>query len=133
MKPFTIGSFTFSDEGVCQNSVPYSKEPFPIKRVDDKKFYFDVRSLIQHRMLHCYAALDENFCWATYVSDQVIVWEGGHFSVPMYQAMKDWLATDPGNVPQIIAQQALRQMFEEQSFSDKELFYYLTEVILFAE
>lgn len=133
MKQFTIGNITFTAEGVCTNMIPYSTEQHPLKRQDGAKFLFDVRELILHRIQHCSEELEANLHKATYVSDQVIVWEGGHFSVPTFTMMVEWLENDSTNVPQGIVQQVLRQMFEEQNFYNKDLYYYLTEAILFEE
>lgn len=129
----TVGKFIFTNEGVCRKMRPYSTEPCPVEILNGDAFYHTVHDLIRHRLDHCYRELEANFEKASYVSDELVVWEGGYFNAPLYKTMEMWLESGSTNVPRIIAQQSLRQMFEEQNFSDKDLFRYLTEVILIGE
>lgn len=96
----------------------------------------DIKVLIKKRCEHCASELKAHIHEAKSVMDgQVVVWNGGHFSVVTYKAMQDFLE-NPSlcNINRLIAQQALRSMRNCDDYkNDDFLFTFLTELVLTAD
>ena len=88
------------------------------------------RNVIENRLNHCLSNLKAHVKDAVYVGSAV-VWNGGHFSIPVYnslleaqeQEMRDWGA--------IVWQQIVRQMAIERV--NPVYFNIATEYLMFAE
>lgn len=130
-----------------------------VKSVEHKMFnqdclYEAVKYLIKRRINHCKEQLDfaihENHAFQRNHSDsQYIVYIGprsgqetGHFSVPVYNHMIEWLNNESSTYDKCIIQQALRQLYSYElekelriilnkyDYSDLDLFNTLTEMIV---
>lgn len=62
-------------------------------------------------MAHCKQKLHANLANATYITEYVIAWQGGHFSVPAYEALENILElTDVRKLNKMQALQLTRAM-----------------------
>ena len=90
----------------------------------------EFRKMIESRIEHCYNSLIENKdkAVATY-SGQIVCWEGGHFSYPVYQELVRSREQDIRKWSAIIWQQIIRQMayYEDNRL---ELMNVATEMLL---
>ena len=108
-----------------------SVEPFHIYEAkrSDKEYQVLFTTLLNNRINHCYEELKKHVDEAKVTNHKVIVWEGGHFSYPVFEellAAKE-LKMELWSV--IIWQQIIRQMAIEQS-TDVDLYYVATEWLL---
>lgn len=127
-----------------------------VKSVEHKMFnqdclYEAIKHLIERRIEHCKEQLDfairENHAFQRdHNTSQYIVYivngkERGHFSVPVYNHMVEWLNNESSTYDKCIVQQALRQLyFEEETeicailgkynHAHSDLFNALTEMIV---
>ena len=60
-----------------------------------EKAFKVAKKAIEARLEHCKSELEKNLPKATVISNDYIGWKGGHFSLPVYQAMKKCLDRNP--------------------------------------
>lgn len=76
-------------------------------------------SMIQHRIDHCENQLNVHLHEAkTVLSGQIIVWEGGHFAVPVWSELNKALNQEPIEWSALVWEQIIRQMGREQEHFD---------------
>lgn len=116
---FTVGNVAFTDEGV-QVQISYSEDGSIDLSRGKTITYEDLRPWLiaycQKRMKSCREKLQANIARATQVTREIIMWPDGHFSVPVYKNLENFVGSkgskkefNPG-----ILQQILRQMFLSQ-------------------
>jgi hypothetical protein len=90
--------------------------------------------LIKNRVNHCISELKKHLPEAKAINDskEVIAWEGGHFSVPVYKYMKEFLENPTfDNINIMIAEQALRQLADEPYYPQRKVaIYFLSEFMI---
>lgn len=131
-----VESVAFTAQGVVitktyntPDELDYVKTPF-----DAEKFM----SYLQARIEHCEKSLNENIMRATFISEELVLWEGGRFTRRVYEMMKDFVFryyTDASfeffeKDPQFkgCCQQVVRHLYDNK-IEDKNMFYILTEYI----
>lgn len=60
-----------------------------------QKAFKVVKKAIEARLEHCKSELEKNLPKATIISESMVCWKGGHFSLPVYQAMEKCLERNP--------------------------------------
>ena len=89
-----------------------------IARVFDKKeVQAKFKAIIESRMTHCFTKLLQNLSSAqvTDFGRQIVIFKGGHFSMPVYEALEEALGQDMEQWSALVWQQILRQMFEDNN------------------
>lgn len=120
---FTVGNVAFTDEGV-QVFIPYSES---VEVAPKKITYEDIRprmvAYCNRRMRRCAARLGQNLATAKTVTQHFIAWNGGHFSVPVYQALQEFVNSqgDKKTFIPLILQQVLREMKEDKYLYENQL------------
>lgn len=73
------------------------------------------REMIQHRLDHCESELEKHLEEAGALDEfrQIIVWKGGHFSVPVWKALKESENLPIKEWNSLIWEQIIRQMGRE--------------------
>jgi hypothetical protein len=99
---------------------------------NERAYVSIVTDLIKARLTHCKEQLLANIDHAVATeSGQMVWWKGGHFSAPVYEYMLKFLEHPTRDaINGMIAEQALRSLYDEGYFSDKWVFYALTEDLL---
>lgn len=93
----------------------------------------EFRKVIESRIEHCYNSLLENKDKAVATcSGQIVCWEGGHFSYPVYQELVKSRKQDIMKWSAIIWQQIIRQMALDECY-DMTLVNIATEFLLCGE
>ena len=86
----------------------------PEKQITIKDYEDQFRQLVERRIQHCEGQLKANLHRANSLCDgQIIVWPGGHFSYPVYEALinsRD-VAIEEWNA--LVWEQVIRQMARE--------------------
>ena len=49
---------------------------------------------IKERIEHCKSELQKHFAEATLITQNQVIWNGGHFTIPVYQEMVDFVERD---------------------------------------
>lgn len=132
-----VGAVEFTAQGVVitktyntPDELDYVRTPF-----DADKFM----SYLQARIDHCEKSLNENIMRATYISEELVLWDGGRFTRRVYEMMKDFVSiySDFCTNFEILAkdphfkgccQQVIRHLYDNK-IEDKNMFYILTEYI----
>ena len=96
--------------------------------VEAEKFF---RKVIESRIDHCVNNLKAHVNEAK-VASIAVVWEGGHFSVPVYEALLEAQNQDMRSWSPAVWQQIIRQMIEDKC-EDNTMFQIATEFILVAK
>lgn len=135
-----VGSVEFTAQGVVISKPYNSYEDLNIRPTfDGIKFM----SYLKARIEHCAKSLNENIMRATFISQELVLWEGGRFSRPVYDKMLEfytaWQNVEDVTIDMLLAdsnfklviQQVVRYMYDNH-IDDKELFYILTELLLCA-
>lgn len=112
--PKTVAGITFTKTGILIEK-SYQHDTTVCRELNSSKFtgeYLEIaKRLAKTRMAHCKQQLHVNLANATYITEYVIVWEGGHFSVPVYEALEGILElTDVRKLNKLQAQQLIRAM-----------------------
>lgn len=95
----------------------------------DRSEFF--RSMIQKRIEHCEKQLEENLHEANSICEgQIIVWNGGHFSVPVWNYLKQALEQDLRDWNALIWEQVIRQMGREEEHFEPILWDIASEMCL---
>ena len=132
-----VGAVEFTAQGVVITKTYNTPDELQLERVefDSEKFM----SYLQARIDHCEKSLNENIMRATYISEELVLWEGGRFTRRVYEMMKDFISKYQGfevtfyileKDPQFkgCCQQVIRHLYDNQ-IEDKNMFYILTEYI----
>lgn len=132
-----VGSVAFTAQGVVITKAYNTPDELDYVRIefDSEKFM----SYLQARIEHCATSLNENIMSATYISEELVLWEGGRFTRRVYEMMQDFvfkyrtfetnfdmLSRDPQFKG--CCQQVIRYLYDNK-IEDKNMFYILTEYI----
>lgn len=123
MKETKIGNIVFGKNGILFEK-PYSKNDCPLL---EQCSYEDVRTsllaLCARRMTHCRNELELHAATAKYCSEHAVVWDTGHFSLPVYQMLEDFVASNGSKVfcTSGILQQCIRELLRNGSVGAPEL------------
>ena len=91
-------------------------------------------SMIQHRIAHCENQLNAHLHEAkSLLSCQIIVWEGGHFAVPVWTELNKALTQEPIEWTALVWEQIIRQMGREQEHFDAILWDIASEGCMCSE
>lgn len=149
-----VGNVIFAEEGVMVVR-PYITDEV---RITDRVITYDkirpyLLALCVRRLRHCAKMLEANLGSATQVHSEFVVWKDGHFSLPVYKALQQFIGSNgaKGEFTPLIAQQCIREIyrassvyngeFEDEKFYDDlrntrvsagEVFMALTESLLCA-
>ena len=96
--------------------------------VEAEKFF---RKVIESRIDHCVNNLKAHANEAK-VASIAVVWENGHFSVPVYESLLEAQGQDMRSWSPLIWQQIIRQMIEDKC-ENNTMFQIATEFILVAK
>lgn len=114
---FTVGNVAFTDMGV-EVSIPYSEDD-RIALSSERLTYEDLRpwlvAFCQKRMRACAKKLQNNIARATQVTEQIVMWPDGHFTVPVYKNLEFFVGSKgaKNEFNAGILQQVLRQMYSD--------------------
>lgn len=132
-----VGSVEFTAQGVVITKTYNTPDELNLERIDfdSEKFM----SYLQARIDHCEKSLNENIMRATYISEELVLWDGGRFSRRVYDMMKDFVTKHHSFTklellerdPQFkgCCQQVIRHLYDNK-IEDKDMFYILTEIVL---
>lgn len=87
-----IGDLEITSTGI-RVELPYSETEVISKKLDTSNFLKIAKCLAKVRMAHCYKELMLHIHEA-HRTPTIITWEGGHFSIPVYQALERVLELD---------------------------------------
>lgn len=131
-----VGAVEFTAQGVVITKTYNTPDELNLIRVDfdSEKFM----SYLQARIDHCEKSLNENIMRATYISEELVLWEGGRFTRRVYEMMTDFVSRYHSFTslelfekdPQFkgCCQQVIRHLYDNK-IEDKNMFYILTEYI----
>lgn len=132
-----VGAVEFTAQGVVITKTYNNPDELQLERVefDSEKFM----SYLQARIDHCEKSLNENIMRATFISEELVLWDGGRFTRRVYEMMKDFISKYKGfeatfyileKDPQFkgCCQQVIRHLYDNK-IEDKNMFYILTEYI----
>ena len=111
----TIAGIQFTNEGISIIR-PYKEDAQAADfRLDEKlftgEFVEQAKRLAKARMANCYRKLHTNIATASHITNQVIAWKGGHFSVPVWEALEGILQIeDVRQLDVLQCQQLIRAM-----------------------
>ena len=123
IKEQSVGNIKFTEEGISI-IIPYSAEV----SVEGKRYtYEDIRPMLvafcNKRMRKCAEKLGRNINSAKSVTKEVVVWLNGHFSLPIYNMLKDFVESN-GDIEMfdpIILQQVIREFNEGTCIYEEHL------------
>ena len=132
-----VGAVEFTAQGVVITKTYNNPEELNWKPVDFSVTKF--LTYLQARIDHCEKSLNENIMRATFISEELVLWDGGRFTRRVYEMMKDFISKYKGfevtfyileKDPQFkgCCQQVIRHLYDNQ-IEDKNMFYILTEYI----
>lgn len=87
-----IGEIEVTATGI-RIELPFTETPVPFKKLDTSNFLKIAKCLAKARMAHCYKELMLHIHEA-HRTPFVISWDGGHFTIPVYQALEQVLELD---------------------------------------
>lgn len=87
------------------------------------------RSLIKKRINHCETQLEANLSTAK-TTGMIVVWEGGHFCLPVWEALKEAEQKDITSWNALVWEQIIRQMSREDQKYDAVLWDIASEMCL---
>lgn len=132
-----VGAVEFTAQGVVITKTYNNPDELQLERVefDSEKFM----SYLQERVDHCEKSLNENIMRATYISEELVLWEGGRFTRRVYEMMKNFISKYKGFEATFYTlerdsefkgccQQVVRHLYDNK-IEDKDMFYILTEYI----
>ena len=111
----TIAGIQFTNEGISIIR-PYNEDAKIADFRFDEKLFTDefvqqAKRLAKIRMANCYKKLHTNIANASHISNQMIAWKGGHFSVPVWEALEGILQIkDVRQLTVLQCQQLIRAM-----------------------
>lgn len=110
--------------------LPESESIFFAKGADKEENKAFFRKMIERRIQHCESQLKNNLDNArATMTGQIVFWEGGHFSYPVWEALKEAINQPLDKWDRLIWQQIIRQMAEDH-VANKEAYYIATEYLL---
>lgn len=120
---FTVGNVAFTSEGV-QVCIPYSQSSEAPAR---PLTYEDLRprmvAYCNRRMRRCAENLGQNLASAKEVTPEIVSWKGGHFSVPVYKVLKEFVdhRGDKKYFNALILQQIIREYAVDRYIGESQL------------
>ena len=114
-----IASLPAAEDNIVENKPSFE---------ETEKFF---RKIIEERIDHCVNNIRAHANEAK-VAFSTVVWEGGHFSVPVYDSLIEALDQDWRSWSPLVWQQIIRQMIEDKC-EDHTMFQIATEFILVAK
>ena len=114
-----IASLPAAEDNIVENKPSFE---------ETEKFF---RKVIESRIDHCVNNLKAHANEAK-VASIAVVWEDGHFSVPVYESLLEAQDQDWRNWSPAVWQQIIRQMIEDKC-EDHTMFQIATEYILVAK
>lgn len=114
METKKIAGIQFTNTGVLIEKPYQNDEELCAKqRFSEEMFTGDflkiAKLLAKYRMSKCFKKLHENLAQAIHITEQMIVWKGGHFSVPVWEQLEAILSlTDVRQLNRLQAQQLIR-------------------------
>lgn len=101
--PIVVGNIVFEDTGVSIIRPYMDSDAFAKAVVDNNSDQNELidRALkcalefVKARLAHCQAELEANLSKAYAVNEFGIYWKGGHFTLPVFQTMKDLIERNP--------------------------------------
>lgn len=135
-----VGTVAFTAQGVVITKTYNTPDELDFERVefDSEKFM----SYLQARIDHCAKALNENIMRATYISEELVLWDGGRFTRKVYEMMRDFVAQYRDLYTSLAllekdsrfkgcCQQVIRHLYDNK-IEDRDMFNILTEIMLCA-
>lgn len=123
METKKIAGIQFTNTGVLIEKLYQNDEELCAKqRFSEEMFTGDflkiAKLLAKVRMSKCFKKLHENLSQASHITEQMIVWKGGHFSVPVWEQLEAILSlTDVRQLNRLQAQQLIRAiMLDDASY-----------------
>lgn len=119
----TIAGIQFTNEGISIIR-PYKEDAQTADfRLDEKlftgEFVQQAKRLAKIRMANCYRKLHTNIATASHITNQMIAWKGGHFSVPVWEALEGVLhINDVRQLNVLQCQQLIRAIMIDKGGSD---------------
>lgn len=113
-----IAGVLFTETGIMIEK-PYQQD-FEAKKVFKEEMFTGVflmlaQRIIKNRMMHCRQQLHTNLANATHISEDIVAWKSGHFSVGVWQEMEKALELkDARKLNTIQCQQIIRAMLLNQ-------------------
>lgn len=121
---FSVGNVKFTDEGV-QVCIPYSQSSeAPTDRPSyDTMVRPRMVAYCNRRMRRCASKLGQNLASANVVTPEGVAWKGGHFSLPVYKALKEFVdhRGDKKYLSPLILQQVIREMANDRYIYESHL------------
>ena len=135
-----VGAVEFTAQGVVITKTYNTPDELNYIRIEFNSNKF--MSYLQARIDHCEKSLNENIMRATFISEELVLWDGGRFTRRVYEMMKDFVSKYSDFAtnfdiferdPQFkgCCQQVVRHLYDNQ-IEDKDMFYILTEYIVCA-
>lgn len=118
----TIAGIQFTNDGITIVR-PYNQDDKVADfRFEEKLYTGDflqtAKRLAKVRMANCYKKLHANMASATHVTPEIIAWKGGHFSVPVWEALEGILnIEDVRQLSVLQAQQLIRAIMLDKGDS----------------
>lgn len=116
----TIAGIQFTENGILvakayvESPETLAKHKYPEEMFE--KFLDIAKRLAKARLAHCYKQLHANLAKATHVTPELIAWEGGHFSVPVWKSVEAILQlTDVRDLDAMQTQQLIRANQEQHT------------------
>lgn len=116
----TIAGIQFTENGILVTKA-YVKSPETLAKLQYteemfEKFLEIAKRLAKARLAHCYKQLHANLANATHVTQEYIVWNNGHFSVPVWKSLEAILKlNDVRDLDALQAQQLIRANMEQHT------------------
>lgn len=122
MKTKTIAGIQFTNEGISIIRPYKTDATLAAFRLDEKlftgEFVEQAKRLAKVRMANCYKKLHTNIANASHITSEVIAWKGGHFSVPVWEALEGILQIeDVRQLDALQCQQLIRAMLIDREGS----------------
>lgn len=113
----TIAGIQFTENGVLIEKA-YCEDQAELRgqhRIPEEKFTGELleiaKRVAQYRMAHCFKQLHANLANAKVITPQSIIWKGGHFEVPVWEALEGILKLDDvRKLNRLQCQQLVRSM-----------------------
>lgn len=115
-----IAGIVFTETGVMIER-PYCDDRIYHQTKEEKytgEWLEVAKYVIKYRMANCYHKLHSNLANATTITPHTIIWQGGHFGVPVWEQMEDILKlNDVRELNKMQCQQIIRSlMFDAPNY-----------------
>lgn len=120
-----VAGVLFTENGIMIERKYHHDQEFENKRprIAEEKFSGEMleiaKRLAKYRMAHCFKQLHSNLANAKVITEQSIVWTGGHFEVPVWEQLEAivFKLADVRELNRIQCQQLIRSiMFNAPSY-----------------